>query len=558
MAKFEQQKYNDYLKRNDYLGLSEYLYSFKFNDKRDQKEMDSHAEYFRQFGTYANGMLARANDKPLLSFYFQSKFGVYDNSNPYYTQMQSIIDNAFNYEYINANGDENTANSPKIRFTIDNANAFNSYKNDFVAYNIKFDDENIKHTYAGGNNIIEISRDYAKNNPIDFINLLTIFNKNTGEYYYTTPYAYGNGISSKQAHDYAPSFEYLDSLGNPVTVHRRGANGASIVKSDSYYNSFRLNDQNLKFTHVASALREYNTFISNAEKEMDNALPDTATQKFNLVYTGFMCEAQGQLVKAYSEGKLKREYVNGVMKDIDDYYKNALYHLDLNQYDEVYATNGDPNVTDFSMTEAGKRGVYNEMIKDAIDKGKIEYASGMANGRSGTIITINNYDEEGKETGAHIQLFVPGLFEEDIAKVQSNMTDITAMQEYQRHQDYQYGYDLVDGGSITQFADAGVEIVRDGVASYISKENAQKLIERDIELRHAARLIQREVTDDNGELKKITQASKQMVEVATNNIADDIYGFLKDTDLEQYKAEREKIYRYLASIIGFQINNKNQ
>jgi len=576
MPKYNKETGKKYLLDCDFLSLSDYLYSSTPENPTNRRKMDEDAAYFRKLGEYATTMFDRSDNKERTALYFQNITGTYNPNNKYIKQLYDAISNIKLKDGRSTN---------KFVYAFDDDNAYNKFASSFSEDKY---DSFVSHVYDTGKHYVTVDKGIFYrdlNKATDLMNALSNI------------YTYDVHDESNVNKDVRKSI-WGETYQEDYDTHTRrkgtpwsvtNPNAKASIWSKKPVATKRYNYKTINAVQLPNGTLQYNDAFEGNDPRVSNAMATFATalaaEKLkmasydilprvneikegdttsltNLVFTGYMCEAEAKLKKAKLNRTVDKEYANDILKDIDDYYKHILYNVDLNnpQYSEVYASdiNGETTTLKSVGTEDNQRTILNQLIRQGLDHNRISYVSAMGGGRSGTYITISpDVDTEGKPIGnlkAGVTIFVPGLFEEDIAKVQSNNSGIKAFQEYNDRIKYNYNYTTATDGTISDFNDYNAKITKDGVSKTYSREDIQRIMEKDILLRNASRAIQRSTVNDKGEYIGITNKTKDMAKVSATNIAESLYGNLKDLYPAEFEAEYQKIFRYFQSLLDYSLN----
>jgi predicted outer membrane repeat protein/autotransporter-associated beta strand protein len=128
-------------------------------------------------------------------------------------------------------------------------------------------------------------------------------------------------------------------------------------------------------------------------------------------------------------------------------------------------SSGDPR-TNLRLSVSRAREVYNELIKNGIDKNKIEYL-----GFYSMIPIASNETEEGRKRNRRVEIFIEDISQQDLSNSKSNRE---ALREQRKKQDYQ---EILDDRSFQKEAIRGQINVQE--YKELSDENEQQSISRE-------------------------------------------------------------------------------
>lgn len=517
-------EFNNRLALNDYNGAASYLKRLKLKDKTRQEALDHQIATLERYGGIAESILSKetnSDQKNMIAFAMNRRannFGAIDKNtgrweNPYANKYIDYLTNL-------GNGENSYASYLDIEF--DDIAAYNSFTDATgLVFNNKSDPNQVS-PYMFNNN----------GKPTIRINKQTLLN---GGFFDT----FVGGLANND--------QLLELNTDPiygVNSYKSTANFniKSYDSDDKLIDSWKGLDVNLRGAYELSKLAgdTYNNVISSA---YSNVIPT------ELIGSGFMCGAQQQITEAAFRGEIERQQAKFMLDEIDAYYNNLLSHESLTQYD-VFAT--DPNSDSanlFPVEDSALKNQYTKWMRSAAKEGRLKVAAGQSGGRVGTILTIsakvdkdNNLEDE-----AHgdIQLFVPGLLDEDARNLMDQDVNAKLLVEKSEHIAFGHHYNLTEGGRLINFqGDGGAYFQDDTGLSYKTPDEVDALMMKN-------EMINGGVADIKEKTSTNNLTDSQIKSYATD-YATKIYDFINNIQPTQEEGEKEPSIKHsdedLASI----------
>ena len=274
-------------------------------------------------------------------------------------------------------------------------------------------------------------------------------------------------------------------------------------------------------------LREFHSFIQDAKNTKEKYFED-----FDLTYKDYsstvgpmISDELSSLKVMLNSGQINETQYNKQAKAIAPHIFSAINTLGSGNY-EMYTNNFNKEPTDETLVPVENKDRANlaNLISSYAPK-DIDVSAMVSNGKIGALITLEGTGNEtasDKNDGRRIQIFVPGLLQEEAqAKINRN-TSTRAIQELNSMIDWGYSYKLRDGSEIG-VNDKGQFTKNKEV---INKQSAIQEINKDMIMEDALSNLKFQYmnADDN-----ITDNLKyeEMARLLSMNAAADIYGDVK-------------------------------
>lgn len=200
-------------------------------------------------------------------------------------------------------------------------------------------------------------------------------------------------------------------------------------------------------------LREYRGFIDDAKNTKERYFAD-----FDLTYKDYsstigpmISDELSSLKASLNAGQITESQYNQQARALAPHIFSAINSLGSGGY-EMYTNNFNDETTDETLVPVDneKRGKLVDLISNYEPK-DIDVSAMVSNGKIGALITLEGSGSESKSNandGRRIQIFVPGLLQEEAqAKINRN-TSTRAVQELNSMIDWGYDYKLRNGASI--------------------------------------------------------------------------------------------------------------
>lgn len=274
-------------------------------------------------------------------------------------------------------------------------------------------------------------------------------------------------------------------------------------------------------------LREFDSFIKDAINTKEKYFED-----FDLTYKDYsssigpMINDELSSLKAMlNSGQIDETQYNRQAKAIAPHIFSAINTLGSSNY-EMYTNylNEEPTDETLVPVENKDRATLANLISSYAPK-DIDVSAMVSNGKIGTLITLEgtgNETESDKNDGRRIQIFVPGLLQEEAqAKINRN-TSTRAVQELNSMIDWGYSYKLRNGSEI------GVnnkgQFTKD--KEVIDKQSAIQEINKDMIMEESLANLKFQYMNSDG---NITDNLKyeEMAKLLAMNTVSDVYGDIK-------------------------------
>ena len=274
-------------------------------------------------------------------------------------------------------------------------------------------------------------------------------------------------------------------------------------------------------------LREFHSFIQDAKNTKEKYFED-----FDLTYKDYsstvgpmISDELSSLKAMLNSGQINETQYNRQAKAIAPHIFSAINTLGSGNY-EMYTNNFNKEPTDETLVPVENKDRANlaNLISSYAPK-DIDVSAMVSNGKIGALITLEGTGNESKakeNDGRRIQIFVPGLLQEEAqAKINRN-TSTRAIQELNSMIDWGYSYKLRDGSEIG-VNDKGQFTKNKEV---INKQSAIQEINKDMIMEDALSNLKFQYMNADG---NITDNLKyeEMARLLSMNAAADIYGDVK-------------------------------
>ena len=274
-------------------------------------------------------------------------------------------------------------------------------------------------------------------------------------------------------------------------------------------------------------LREFDSFIKDAINTKEKYFED-----FDLTYKDYsssigpmISDELSSLKAMLNSGQIDETQYNRQAKAIAPHIFSAINTLGSSNY-EMYTNYLNEKPTDETLVpvENKDRATLANLISSYAPK-DIDVSAMVSNGKIGTLITLEgtgNETESDKNDGRRIQIFVPGLLQEEAqAKINRN-TSTRSVQELNSMIDWGYSYKLRNGSEI------GVnnkgQFTKDN--EVIDKQSAIQEINKDMIIEESLANLKFQYMNSDG---NITDKLKyeEMAKLLAMNTVSDVYGDIK-------------------------------
>ena len=270
-------------------------------------------------------------------------------------------------------------------------------------------------------------------------------------------------------------------------------------------------------------LREYQRFINEAKDTKEKYFAD-----FDLTYKDYsstigpmISDELSSLKESLNNGYINETQYNQQAKALAPHIFSAINSLGSGNY-EMYTNNFNDETTDETLipVDNKQRGDLVNLISSYAPK-DIDVSAMVSNGKIGALITLEgtgNEEHAYENKGRRIQIFVPGLLQEEAqAKINRNTTT-RAIQELNSMIDWGYDYKLRNGASI-KVNGQGRFIYGDEV---IDKTRAIQEINKDMIMEDATYNLKYQYMNSEGEIIDNVKY-EQMARLLSMRAAQDIY-----------------------------------
>lgn len=279
-------------------------------------------------------------------------------------------------------------------------------------------------------------------------------------------------------------------------------------------------------------LNQIQDIIDSAKqtKELYFKQNDLTEKQYSSTVAGNIDDNLAMLQEALNNGSITQQEFNKQYSINCGYIDSVLRNIGTGQY-EMYSNKFNKETSDETLNpvENEKR---NELINaiTATNKANVHLSSMISNGKIGTLVELDaagltpsqQEDLEGKaddklSNGRRIQIFIPGLFQEQAQEKINCNTSSQAIQEANSMQDYDYDYKTQDGKTLTYDGLGGY--IYDG--EQIDKYNAIKIINKDLLIQDGVNNLQfNYLNKDNSLIDKAGYESmaRRLAIAACNNI----------------------------------------
>ncbi len=240
------------------------------------------------------------------------------------------------------------------------------------------------------------------------------------------------------------------------------------------------------------------------------------------------------LQEALSSGSITQQEFNKQYSINCGYIDSILRNIGSGQY-EMYSNKFNEETSDETLRPIDNKD-RSELMNaiTAANKANLHLSSMISNGKIGTLVEIDaagltskqqqdlNGDEDDQlSNGRRIQIFIPGLFQEQAQEKINRNTSSKAIQEANSMQDYDYSYKTQDGQNLTYDGLGGYIYGYPNQQQYhIDKDTAIKLINKDMIIRDGINNLPFNfLTEDNHlDTDSYESMAKRFAIAASNNL----------------------------------------
>ena len=503
---FDENKFNQLISNRQYNDAADYAAQFHFNDPETQKAHENDIINLRRNGRVLGAIYGRVQDPTDLA-----KITFADNV---------FVDGGLERS---GNNDLNIAFEnikSKIGSTVDeNGNVINEATTLEITFEPKINklfgidllmpdnDNNIENFYKNSGLNINTLRD----NGVQVINkdgrTILRFDKS-------------NPLANKILY-YTP--QVLAGIGHPNSPYAN-LNRKILATKPTRVQGFNSKGE---YVNTTDDLREYKKFIKDTITTKEKYFED-----FNLTYKDYsssigpmISDELSSLKAMLNSGQIDDTQYNRQAKAIAPHIFSAINTLGSSNY-EMYTNylNEEPTDETLVPVENKDRANLSNLISSYAPK-DIDVSAMVSNGKIGTLITLEgtgNETESDKNDGRRIQIFVPGLLQEEAqAKINRN-TSTRAVQELNSMIDWGYSYKLRNGSEI------GVnnkgQFTKD--KEVIDKQSAIQEINKDMIMEESLANLKFQYMNSDS---NITDNLKyeEMAKLLAMNTVSDVYGDIK-------------------------------
>lgn len=507
---FDENKFNQLIANRQYSDAADYASQFHFSDPETQKAHESDIINLRRSGRVLGAIYGRVQDPADLA-----KITFADNvfvdgglermeKNEYSSALLNRLEEykakiGSEIEYNTFGADDIKTEATSLGIT------FKPAKRTFLGIDfLAKDNENTIENFCDA---IGLSINQLRDSGVDVI-------RKDGDT--TLKFNKSNPLANKILY-YAPINKSSNTVGDiPVTDF-----GGDIPVTVTGYD----NDGNALGRGVG--LDRFKQLIDDARNTKEKYFKD-----FNLTYKDYsstvgpmISDELSSLKAMLNSGQINDTQYNQQAKAIAPHIFSAINTLGSGNY-EMYTNYYNDKSTDETLIPAEniQRGELANLISSYAPK-DIDVSAMVSNGKIGALITLEgtgNEDKAQNNNGRRIQIFVPGLLQEEAqAKINRN-TSTRAIQELNSMIDWDYSYKLRDGSEI------GInykgEFTKD--KTVITKQAAIQEINKDMIMEDALSNLKFQYMNADG---NITDNLKyeEMARLLSMNAAADIYGDVK-------------------------------
>lgn len=517
---FDETKFNNFIANRQYNDAADYAAQFHFSDPKIQKEHENDIINLRREGRVLGAIYGKINNEAdLKKVEFYDKVfvdGGLEQLNTFNKNAQDY--NKYAAEFIDykkrlgstiENG-EIKDEATRLSITFEPEKQYGIFGIDFLAKDNKNNIDNF-YTQSGLN---EQQLKAAGVKIIHKDNKTTLdfdkSNKLANQIIFNLP------KDSRRMGD-TP----LRTSGKNVSIVGYTSKGESIIdkRNESISNLFTL-DYNRNFENIQNLINSAKT-----AKESYFKKNDLDTKQYSSTVGPMISDELSSLREALNNGQITDTQYNNQARAMAPHVFSAIYTLGSSNY-EMYTNNFNDEDTDETLVAAENenRAELTKLINN-YDPKDIDVSAMISNGKIGTLITLKgtgNETQSYKNDGRRIQIFVPGLLQEEAqAKINRN-TSTRAAQEINSMIDWGYSYKLRNGS----------EISTDGVGNFmkgkeiINKQTAIQEINKDMIVQDALHNLKFQYMNTKGDIINNTKY-EQMAKLLAMNAISDVYGDIK-------------------------------
>lgn len=260
-------------------------------------------------------------------------------------------------------------------------------------------------------------------------------------------------------------------------------------------------NRRIKNQNMFSNLTQIQDIIDSAKntKEQYFKQNDLTEKQYSSTVAGNIDDNLAMLQEAVKNGSISQQEFNKQYSINCGYIDSVLRNIGTGEY-EMYSNKFNEETSDETLNPVDNE-KRNELINaiTATNKANVHLSSMISNGKIGTLVELDaagltskqqknleGTDDDQLSNGRRIQIFIPGLFQEQAQEKINRNTSSQAIQEANSMQDYDYDYKTQDGKTLTY----------DGLGGYIyggkqiDKNTAVKIINKDLIIQDAVNNLQ--------------------------------------------------------------------
>lgn len=517
---FDETKFNNFIANRQYNDAADYAAQFHFSDPKVQKEHENDIINLRREGRVLGAIYGKINneaDLKKVEFYDKvfvdgglEQLNTFNkNAQDYNNYAAEFIDYKKRLGSTIENG-EIKDEATRLSITFEPEKQYGIFGIDFLAKDNK---NNIDNFYAqSGLNEQQLKAAGVK--------IIHKDNKTTLDFDKSNKFA--NQIIFNLPKDSRRMGDTpLRTSGKNVSIVGYTSKGESIIDkhNESISNLFTL-DYNRNFENIQNLINSAKT-----AKESYFKKNDLDTKQYSSTVGPIISDELSSLREALDKGQITDTQYNNQARAMAPHVFSAIYTLGSSNY-EMYTNNFNDEDTDETLVAAENknRAELTKLINN-YDPKDIDVSAMVSNGKIGALITLKgtgNETQSDKNDGRRIQIFVPGLLQEEAqAKINRN-TSTRAAQEINSMIDWGYSYKLRNG----------YEISTDGVGNFmkgseiIDKQTAIQEINKDMIMQDALHNLKFQYMNTKGDIINNTKY-EQMAKLLAMNAVSDVYGDIK-------------------------------
>lgn len=507
---FDESKFNQLIANRQYNDAADYAAQFHFTDPATQKAHESDIINLRRSGRVLGAIYSRVQDPSDLA-----KITFADNvfvdgglermeKNEYSSQLLSNLERA------------KAAIGSEIEY---NSFGSNDIKREATSLAVTF--KPAKRTFLGidflakdNENTIENFCNAAGISIKDLVDAnVQVIRKDDNT---TLKFDKSNPLANKILY-YAPTKKSPNKIGDiPVTDF-----GGDIPVTITGY------DKDGNTLGGSAGIENFKFLIDDARKTKEQYFKESnlVNKAYSSTIGPMLSDELSSLKDMLNSGQINETQYNAQARAIAPHIFSAIYTLGSGNY-EMYTNYLNDKVTDETLRPVDNidRGDITNLISN-YDPKDIDVSAMVSNGKIGALITLKGAGNESKSNendGRRIQIFVPGLLQEEVqAKINRN-TSTRAIQEINSMIDWDYDYKLRNGSTIS--VNYKGEFEKD--KQVIDKQTAIQEINKDMIMEDALSNLKFQYMNAEG---NITDNLKyeEMAKLLAMNAAADIYGDIK-------------------------------